>query len=170
MGRVTETTIRRINPDDAHLLKEVRIKALEKDPDAFGSTYDEALLRSDEDWADRARRGSNGTDEYIVLALNGDRPVGMAGGFTDDAPDDRILWGMWVSPEVRSQGIGRRLVESVVDWATDAGASAIRLWVVTTNSAARSLYRGAGFVETDLIQPLPSNPALDEVEMVLELV
>jgi ribosomal protein S18 acetylase RimI-like enzyme len=43
------------------------------------------------------------------------------------------------------------------------------LWVTRSNHAAGKLYRRAGFVETGASKPLPSNPALIEDQLALDL-
>jgi ribosomal protein S18 acetylase RimI-like enzyme len=56
---------------------------------------------------------------------------------------------MYVRPEARRAGIGRRLVEAVIDTAS-RHVELIQLTVVTDNEAARRLYAGLGFVEYGL--------------------
>lgn len=51
-----------------------------------------------------------------------------------------------VAPEGRGRGIGRRLGEYMVDWAAEAGFSAIQFnAVVSDNHAAVALWRSLGF-------------------------
>ena len=92
-------------------------------------------------------------------------PVGMATGFFEDGASDVHLVAMWVDPVRRSQGTGRALVDAIVQWATEEGASRVRLWITETNEAAAALYKRAGFRATGEWQPLPSHPHLWEYEM-----
>ena len=46
--------VRRVRPDEWRALRDVRLRALETDPDAFGATVAEALARPDEEWQSRA--------------------------------------------------------------------------------------------------------------------
>lgn len=162
--------VRRVRPDDAASLRELRLKALQSDPDAFGSSYEVEMGQPADKWVNRAGSASTGSTQFIAVADEDGRLIGMAGGYEpDDAPADRELWGMWVAPEWRGRGIGADLVRSVVDWAAAAGAERLTLWVVTTNTPAPSLYRAAGFAGTGKAQPLPSNPDLSEIELSLSL-
>ena len=52
---------------------------------------------------------------------------------------------MWVAPASRNQGIGRGLVDAVVDWATQSGKQRVDLFVIEGNSAALALYERCGF-------------------------
>jgi GNAT superfamily N-acetyltransferase len=79
------------------------------------------------------------------------------------------LVSMWTSAAVRGAGIGRRLVDAVIDWARQTGADRVDLWVTRGNDAAAQLYESIGFEVTGDHQPLPSDPCKDEVRMRLPL-
>jgi ribosomal protein S18 acetylase RimI-like enzyme len=94
----------------------------------------------------------------------------MAGVFViPDQPEIAQLISMWVDPARRRSGVGTSLVDAVVRWARGRGARRIQLWVTDTNHQAISLYARAGFARTERVQPLPSNPALQQVLMVQAL-
>lgn len=165
-----EYTVRRINHGDGPLLRDVRLRALKTDPHAFGATYAERATRPADDWTLRASQSAEGDAQFISLAIQDDIAVGMCGGHQpEEAPSTRVLYGTWVDPTARSRGLGSILVDAVVAWAKESGATALTLWVVTTNQPAIRLYRRAGFIETAKVQPLASDPSLDEVEMTLDL-
>ncbi len=162
--------IRRIEPRDAATLKHVRLAALRDAPSAFGSNYEAEYVMRDDDWVDRALAGSVGTDRVTFFAEVDRQVVALVGGFRADPQSQRIdLVSMWVSPNARMRGIGRCLVTAVVDWAADAKATEIALWVTRGNSAAEELYRSIGFVSTGEIKPLPSDPSKYETELVLSI-
>jgi GNAT superfamily N-acetyltransferase len=100
-----------------------------------------------------------------------DEPAGLAAGTTwpDEVPDRRHLISMWVRPSHRGLGIAAQLIAAVRDWAADAGARELELWVADRNEAAVRTYAGAGFVRTGRRQPLPSNPAVGEEMWVLAM-
>lgn len=164
------TTIRRIRPGDGAMLRDVRLRALQTDPDAFGSSYEQESGRTEEQWERRAERAAGGKRQYLSVAEDDSRFVGLAGAYQpEEAPEIRELYGMWVAPDNRASGIGGRLVAAVEDWSVQSGAREIRLWVVRANESARRLYLRAGFKETADTQPLPSNPELIQVRMALSL-
>ena len=53
---------------------------------------------------------------------------------------------MYVRPDARKAGLGRQLIEAVIDYARDH-VEVIQLSVVSGNEPARRLYTGLGFVE-----------------------
>lgn len=55
---------------------------------------------------------------------------------------------MGVDSSVRGQGIGRKLVSSIVEWVRSASAiEYIDLWVLSDNYPARALYEKCGFTK-----------------------
>jgi GNAT superfamily N-acetyltransferase len=97
------------------------------------------------------------------VADGGDRFVGLAGGFPEEADPEAVhLVSMWVERGERRGGLGRELVDAVTAWARDRGARAVNLWVTNGNEPAIALYRSCGFEPTGDVQPLPSNPSLEE--------
>jgi RimJ/RimL family protein N-acetyltransferase len=65
----------------------------------------------------------------------------------------RCLLGMGVHREWRRSGIGQRLLEAAMDWATrEDRIEWIDLQVIASNSAAVSLYQRAGFAEIGLMR------------------
>jgi ribosomal protein S18 acetylase RimI-like enzyme len=163
-------SVRRIRRGEGHKLREIRLRALLTDPDAFGSSYQREVTRNDEDWEMRAVRAAEGDTQFLALAESNGEPVGMVGAYQpDDRPSTRELYGMWVAPQFRSAGIGSQLVATVKEWGIQAEAERIDLWVVVDNQAARRLYLEAGFLETDVSKPLPSNHSLTETRMTMPL-
>lgn len=168
--------VRRITPDEAQVLRAVRLAALADTPAAFGSTLDRELAFDDADWSNRAVAGSVGDERCTFLAWHTDGwVVGIVGGYrlgpTEGAPTSRAvdLVSMWTDPSVRRAGIGRRLIDAVVEWARTAGADRVELWVTRGNDPAQHLYESMGFTATGDHQPLPSDPCKDEIRMVLLL-
>jgi GNAT superfamily N-acetyltransferase len=56
----------------------------------------------------------------------------------------------YVVPEMRSQGLGKRLLNKALSWCRARGTDAVILW---TTPGSKSLYRRCGFVEpTDILE------------------
>ena len=54
---------------------------------------------------------------------------------------------MWVSPEARGLGLGRRLLQELERYAKDAGVAVVRLETNRTLQEAIALYRSSGYHE-----------------------
>ena len=76
---------------------------------------------------------------------------------------------MWVEPEVRRNGIGRRLLANAVEWGVSAGAVRAELWVGKDNTAAQRLYEQAGFIVTGETEPLRPGSDLEVEKLVVDL-
>jgi ribosomal protein S18 acetylase RimI-like enzyme len=77
---------------------------------------------------------------------------------------------MYVRPDARKAGLGRRLVEAVIDHAR-AYVEVIQLSAISDNQSARRLYSSLGFVEYGLEKDsLKQNGRYyDEILMALDL-
>jgi len=73
---------------------------------------------------------------------------------------------MWVTPTHRRFGIGRKLVEEIVDWARLQGAGTLQLTVTSNNDPAIQFYKSLGFSPTGKIAPYRNDPALNDIEMI----
>ena len=148
MTSLDTITLRRIRPDEAEVVRAFRQQVFHEAPAAF-ITYpeEEAALPLDEM---RARLGAGEPESRFALgAFAGERLVGMVGVRREPRRKVRhkaSIWGMYVIPEVRSLGLGRRLLIAAIDEARKMpGVEQLLLGVVATNVAACSLYRSLGF-------------------------
>ena len=82
----------------------------------------------------------------LILARLDARPIGCA---ALKAKDDGIgeVKRMWVAPEARGLGLGRRLLEAVEAEARGFGLAELRLETNRTLREAQALYRSAGYAE-----------------------
>lgn len=75
------------------------------------------------------------------------RVLGPFGGFRPAEAEDTVeLVSMWVHPDARGRGVGRMLVEAVIEWAEAAAVMQVALWVTNGNDSAIALYTKTGFV------------------------
>jgi GNAT superfamily N-acetyltransferase len=129
--------------------------------------YSEFAVPGDEGWgrylemiADVAGR----VDRTVVLvAVDGDRVVGSAtieldGVIGDDdeelPPDVACLRMLGVDPEARGKGMGRALVQEVIDRCRAAGKRELILRTTPMMEVAAALYRSIGF-ERDPDRDMP---------------
>jgi ribosomal protein S18 acetylase RimI-like enzyme len=157
--------VRALVEDDWAALRAVRMDALADSPSAFGSTLAREQAFTERTWRTRAR-GSAAT--RLFVAWCGEAAAGIA-GVHDEGDGSLQLVSVWVSPAHRRRGLARELTSAALRLAAEQGFEVIRLWVTDGNSAALSLYQSFGFASTGNRQPLPSDPALEEHELLLRL-
>jgi ribosomal protein S18 acetylase RimI-like enzyme len=136
--------VRRLLPEDAAQYREIRLEGLRVSPEAFGNTFEVENARPIELFADRIR------DSETMGAFEGAEILGVAGLRTNQGPKEShkgTLVGMYVRPQARNRGVGRRLVEAVMEVARRRGVELLQLAVVSDNEPARRLYERLGFVE-----------------------
>jgi RimJ/RimL family protein N-acetyltransferase len=135
--------IRRLGPADAAAYRELRLAALRDSPEAFGSTFERESPQPLAWFRDRLGKGP------VLGAWRVSELVGTAGFVRREGEKEQhkgLLWGMYVRPDARGAGIGRLLIEAVIDYARDH-VELIQLSVVSDNHQARRLYASLGFVE-----------------------
>jgi GNAT superfamily N-acetyltransferase len=147
--------ITQVQTDDWQRLRDVRLRALATDPDAFLETHASAAGFPDELWRERATPAE---DQASFVFERDDRFDGLVSCFVADDPATVFLVAMWVAPELRGIGVANALVERVVAWARERGAARVCLSVEADNPRAARLYEKCGFVETDAPPPLPYEP------------
>jgi ribosomal protein S18 acetylase RimI-like enzyme len=166
--------IRLLDEADAPLYQVVRLQALKNDPDSFGSTYDQESVRPLEKFAERIQHTAN---KFTLGCFDSSQSLI---GIVNFVREDRLktshkgnVYGMYVEPGFRGQGIGRALLLALIERATRQceGLEQIHLTVVSNNEPAKRLYTSLGF-EIYGVEPhaLKSNGCyLDEDLMILKL-
>ena len=143
MANIPPLQIRRLETPDAAIYMALRLEALQRNPEAFGSTFEWESAQP-LSWFE----ASLGRAAIFGAFLDGTL-AGMA-GFAPQESAKRahkaLLWGMYVRAAARSAGVGKRLVASVLDHARGR-VEMVQLTVVSENEPARRLYRAMGFVE-----------------------
>jgi ribosomal protein S18 acetylase RimI-like enzyme len=133
--------LRRLSPEDAALFREIRLEGLQRDPDSFSSTFEIESEQPLSFFADRLGRSA------VFGAFCGSALLGVAGFAIQSGPKHAhkgLLWGIYVRPRARQSGLGRKLVEAVIEYAGER-VELLQLSVVSENEAARRLYAGLGF-------------------------
>jgi len=140
---IAPSDLRRLTPDDAALYRDIRLEALADSPDAFSSTLEAEEDRPPEAFATRL------AEACVIGAFSDDHLVGVAGFYVQPGSKHAhkgVLWGMYVRPTHRGSGIGRTLIEAIIDHAREQ-VELLQLMVVSDNLSARRLYESLGFVE-----------------------
>lgn len=138
--------IRTLSEQDVEIYVPLRLRALKEEPESFGEAFEEASLRTRESMADLVKKGP---DSFVLGVFAGNELVGTLGLFRKRGMKVRhqgVIWGMYITPERRGHGWGKRLLSAAIDRARLMnGLEQIHLSVVTTNRAARQIYEEAGF-------------------------
>lgn len=147
------------------VFKEVRLRALQESPRAFGSTYARELQFDDAEWLRRVGRW-NGELGVGFLAMDDAIACGLAGSLLgQNDPTIAQLVSMWTAPTHRQLGVGRLLMNAVLNWAQGRNIHALSLMVVGNNDLAIRFYERHGFAKTGRAEPYPNDPAVLEYEM-----
>lgn len=149
-------------------MRAIRVRALADTPEAFGQTLAQAQALSDEEYTRRTQTAALGQERTFIVAEDGNADwIGMIAGHDEGA---RVaLLSMWVAPDRRGVGLGKRLIQSLLQWAAAKPAHEMYLFVGEHNRPARALYASMGFTPSGRSEPLPWNAAIIDIEMTRNL-
>ena len=146
-----------VGEDEWELWRDLRHRLLTTDPDALGASLEREQSYDEAAWRSRLAGG-----RAVVAWLDG-VPVGMGASYEEE-PGVHAVVSMWVVPEHRGRGIGRRVLEDVL--AAVPVEARVLLWVADGHPA-RELYARAGFVETG--ERAPIRPGATSMKTRMEL-
>lgn len=143
-----ETVVQITTPtwDDWEGVKNLRLEALQNDPQAFGTNYQSQAILTDEEWKEKLEKilGEN-PRELLVIAKDRNTYAGMIGAY----PKDKTVWNfkaVYVKSEYRGKGIGKMLVEKILRQIDEKeGVEATELMVNAEQEPAVRLYQSYGF-------------------------
>jgi DNA-binding MarR family transcriptional regulator/GNAT superfamily N-acetyltransferase len=90
----------------------------------------------------------------LLVARLRERPVGC-GALKLHGAQPAEIKRMWVSPEARGLGLGRRLLRALEEHARSAGAQVVRLETNRALTEAIQMYRASGFTEVPAFNAEP---------------
>jgi dihydropteroate synthase len=159
-------TVRELAPGEWRTWRDLRTRALVDAPDAFAQLASEVAGLTDAEWQDRV---SVRADRAVLVAEHAGAAIGTCVLVLTDDRRRTNLFAMWVAPEARRTGAGRRLIEAAIVWARRRALSAIELSVSVPAGPARALYHRLGFRDTGAREPLRDGSAIDVAAMTLAL-
>ena len=139
-----EVIFTKIAPDDWMRVRDLRVQSLRDNPKAFGQTPEEAMQTGEDEWRRRLENG-----EYLFATQNGEL-VGMVSRIFGKNQKERHIahiYSVYVVPEMRGRGIGRKLMEKVISEIMNGHPEVIKLEVSVSVSQpeALALYESLGF-------------------------
>lgn len=140
--------IRPLVPGDALSWLAIRTRMLTEHPESFGSDAGDFAGTTVVEVATRIADNS-GPDSIMYGAFERGELVGTIGFFQDGGAKRkhlRVIWGMYVAPEVRRRSCGKLLMErALADLRGLEGVSRVSLDVSSSSGPAQALYESFGF-------------------------
>jgi ribosomal protein S18 acetylase RimI-like enzyme len=163
-------TVREFKASEWTFYKSLRLRSLEESPNAFGSTLELELQRTDEVWAERIHNAATSGKDCALLAELDGEAVGLVWAKVNaTAQDHANIFQMWVSPEARGRGVGSALLTAALEWCRSRAVTVVKLGVTCGDTPAVRLYRRAGFYPYGATEPLRQGSGFQAQNMRLSL-
>jgi GNAT superfamily N-acetyltransferase len=162
--------VRRIEAGEWRELKALRLEGLLNSPEAFGTTYEDAVEYPDAEWQSRAERESSSAQSAFHVALDESGSwVGMMAVFAGEKePPAALVASVYVTPAHRGTDVAALLMTASIEWARTTEAERLILSVREDNPRAHSFYKRLGFTDTGHSEPDGKEPSVNLLQMSYE--
>jgi GNAT superfamily N-acetyltransferase len=137
----TKVEVSLLSKDEWERLREIRLRALKENPEAFGADFNEVQSRTKDGWLKDYNK-----EDYLVASING-ADVGMLYIEVLNGDHGATCWigGCWTDPAYRGKGVMRALFNYIDEHAVAKDWTRQGLGVWTDNYAAINAYEFLGF-------------------------
>ena len=137
----TKVEVSLLSKDEWERLREIRLRALKENPEAFGADFNEVQSRTKDGWLKDYNK-----EDYLVASING-ADVGMLYIEVLNGDHGATCWigGCWTDPAYRGKGVMRALFNYIDKHAVAKDWTRQGLGVWTDNYEAIKAYEFLGF-------------------------
>ena len=140
---------RKLLPADSTSSREVRLDALKKFPENFGSSYEAESAKPK--LAFEIVIEQQGGSNFMIGAFDEDKLIGICGFAQETGPKIQhrgLIIQMYIRPEYQGKGLGLQLLQTTINEAFKIPeVEQLALGVITHNLGATKIYERAGFKE-----------------------
>lgn len=133
--------IRKLTKDDAEDYRQIRLEALYKNPDSFGTSYPEEKIKTIEQFRDKIPKNNN---NFIFGCFEGKKLIGIVAFHQESRIKLRhkaYISSMYVQQEYQRKSIGKLLLNELIERAKAINeVEVLLLDIVKTNFSAKQLY------------------------------
>ena len=149
-------TVRPLGEEDWQLYRDVRLRALSEDPDAFAASLEEEQAVEESTWRERMNRSTR-----LIAEDESGEPVGVVSLRVDKREDEETPYGelfaLWVRSETRGSGAAGKMLNSLLELCRNAKLGAVIYWVGTDNARGVAFASSHGFLPTEYRRPMKEN-------------
>ena len=138
----------RLQLNEWEKFRDLRLRGLKEEPQAFGASYEENLKYTEEEWKRRLQNALEEKTNWLIFAKDGDKLVGLIGAFVnkEKSQDTATIYSVYVPREERGKGIAKKLMEELLERILkNKDIKKLELDVNKDQVAAVGLYEKFGF-------------------------
>jgi RimJ/RimL family protein N-acetyltransferase len=149
-GCLSRMQIRLLHHDDAASYHMLRLHGSQESPDAFDLTYEEEQQQTLSEVAVRLRQKGDPPYHFVLGAFDEQKTLVGTAALTRETSakmqHKAIVWGVYVSPIARRQGIAQALLQELLKQARMLpGLEQAHVGIIASNKRAHQFYISLGF-------------------------